>query len=460
MFARLKSLIRNFVADRAGNVVLIVAFSAIPLVGMVGFATDYGLMLAVKAKLDHAADAAAIAGITGAQNYITSGTGSSTPAAITAGEAQALAQFNANTGTLPNGTLTITSMTVSASGRTLTGNAGYSYSMPTVFMQVLGKKTVTLTGTSSTSLTLPGYTNIYVVIDISSSMGIGATATDQQIVYTATGGCAVACHYDTSETAAHNAHATLRIDVAKTALQSALQQISASTQSAQFKVAIYTMSDKLVHVYPTTGGNASTGSLSGAILEPNSPVDKIDLSNANDDGGTDSSYALSTLKSWLPTPGNGLTAATAQGTIILITDGVQDSDMKYSAQGSYSDESDPNFSVYSPCVTATCWLDPNFGIYFEAFDPANCTSLKQLGYKMMTLNVQYLVPPTNLQGSSVPLQQAFTYIKTNLLNSIPTNMSACATSSSNAYSANTPAEIQSAVSQMFTNAGAQARITQ
>ena len=456
MLSRLASLFRSFAGDRVGNVAVITAFAALPLVGITGLAIDYSTEVTVKTKLDHAADAAALAGITTAQTYLASyaGSGDVTAAALAAGQTQGLAQFKSNTGTIPSGTLQNPTVTVTSSGQTLTGTATYSFTMPTVFMRALGISTMSFSGSATSSLTVTGYNNIYVVIDTSSSMGIGATLADQQIVYKVTGGCAVACHYSGTTTTARSAGATLRIDVAKSAVKTAIDQLiqiqnTQAYAAGKYKIAIYTMSNSLTNVFP----------LSSNLASAKTAVDSIDISNANRDGGTDTTDTLTQLQN-LAAPGNGLTSTAPLGTIMLITDGVQDSDMKVASGGNFVDSSDPNFTVFSPCVKATCQAFPSFGIVVEAFDPTKCTPLKNKGFKIMTLNVQYLVPPSNLQSSTSALNEVFTYIQNYLISSIPTNMAACATSTSNAYVANTPSEIQSAVSTMFASVASVARLTQ
>ena len=478
MSSRFLVHLRNITSNRAGNVAMIFALAAVPLVGSVGIAVDYGSMLAVKAKLDQAADAAAIAGITQTQSYLTSYTGSGSPtaAAIAAGQAQATAQFNANKGTVPDGTLTINNITVTRSGPTLTGSVSYSFSMPTFFMAVLGTKTMTFSGGSTSTVIMPTYVNIYIVIDNSSSMGIGATAADQQIVYNTTKtlsstdaayACAIACHYASSnpkstDTTAmvRSAGANLRIDAAKAAVYSALGQIPTGST---IQVAIYTMSDSLTNVH-TLSNNITAAK---AVVAPStSNPSSIDLAKDNNDGGTDTTYGLKTLNSALPTPGDGLTQATALGYVILITDAVQDQDMKTLSGSSYVDTPDPNFTVYSPCNQSSCEYNSTFGLYFESFDPTPCTPIKTKGYTMMTLDVTYLIPSAALQSSNANLNAVFTYIQTYLLGSIPANMTACASPPSPPYvyalSANTPAQITTATAQLFGSipTATQARLTQ
>ncbi|MCJ2013435.1 pilus assembly protein [Methylobacterium sp. J-076] len=449
---RLPDLLRRSWADRSGSLTTIFAFSAIPLVGFVGLAVDYGMELAAKSKLDHAADAAVVAAITSAQTYIVNyaGSGDPTASAIAVGKAQALAQFNANTGSLP-AVVPAPTVTMTAAGRTLSATATYSFSMPTIFMRALGTTTANFSGTASSTLTIPAFTNIHIVIDVSSSMGIGATLKDQQIVYNATGGCAVACHYSGTTTSARNAGATLRIDVAKNAVVSALNQIISSGNASRFKVAVYTMSSQFTNIY------SLSSDLSGAV----STVQGLDISNTAKDGGTNTTYGLKTLGNNLNTDGNGLTSSTAQGFVMLITDGVQDSDIKVMSGGSWVDGYDSNYVAYTPCTTPNCKNFSGFAVplVVESFDPSSCATIKTKGYTLMTLNTTYIVPPANLQSSSATLNSVFTFIQNYLLSSIASNLSSCASSSTYAYSANSPTEINAAVQQMFAAAGAQARIT-
>ena len=453
----LSMFLRRAWGARSGSLTTITAFSAIPMIGFIGLSVDYGMELAAKSKLDHAADAAVIAAITSAQTYIVSYTGSGDPKtdALAVGKAQALAQFKANIGSLP-ATVPALNVTMDLNGRVLTASASYSFSMPTIFMRVLGTTTASFNGTASSTLTVPAFTNIHIVIDISSSMGIGATLKDQQIVYNAASSCAFACHYSGTTASARNAGATLRVDVAKNAVVSALNQIINSGNANRFRVAVYTMSSQFTTVVPLPSSSSSSN-VSDAITK----VQSLELSNANYDGGTDSSNALKTLAGNLANDGNGLTAATAQGFVMLITDGVQTSIAKYLSNGSWQDSYDKDFSAYSPCANPNCKTFTQFAVpvVIQSFDSSACTPVKNKGYTLMTLNTKYIVPPANLQGTDPAKNSMFTFVQTYLTSTIASNLASCATSSDYAYSADSPTEITAAVQQMFLAAGAQARIT-
>ena len=451
LLGHLLAMLRRAWAARAGSLTTITAFSAIPMIGFIGLSVDYGMELAAKSKLDHAADAAVIAAITSAQTYIVTytGTGDPTTNAIAVGKAQGLAQFKANTGSLPAAVPTPT-INMSVSGRVVSANASYSFSMPTIFMRVLGTRTASFTGAAGSTLTIPAFTNIHIVIDTSSSMGIGATTADQQIVYNATGGCAVACHHTGTTDLARNKGATLRIDVAKNAVVSALKQIISAGNATRFKVSVWTMSTQFNNVFTL-----------GKVADAISVVQGLDITDDQKDGGTNTTYSLKYLGNTLDADGNGLTSATAQGFVMLITDGVQDSDMKVKSGSNWVDGYDTNFVPYSPCTTPNCKSLTGFSvpIIIQSFDPTACNSIKSKGYTLMTLNTKYIVPPSNLQSSSATLNSVFDFVKTYLASSIASNLSSCATSSSYAYAADSPSEINTAVQQMFLAAGAQARIT-
>lgn len=476
-FRRLLSVARDFGRNQRANVALMFAFILIPVLFAAGMGTDYTMAARRRAKLDAAADSAALAALTPAMMAEDIGTWKSTAQTVATNLFNSLAAQVTGLKNAPTPTVTIcpTSVTPNTCPANVTSRTvvvSYAGKSVTNFSGIIGQTTMNIGGSATATFSTPPYVNIYVLLDISSSMGIGATTADQQIVYNATrnstmGPCGLSCHYTDSnlrmstEQAAHNAGATLRIDVAKTALTQALNQLQ--TNQGYVQVAIYTFSNKFANVFPLSAN------LSNAI----STVSTIDLSNQNSDGGTNLTYGLNQLYSALRnqtpnfTPGNGQTQASAQAVVMLISDGVQDSDMKIN--NGATDSMDPNFTKYSGCNTrqstsTPCWLDSNFNIYVQAFDPTQCAPIKSANYSMMTLDVQYLIPPSNLQSQTQSLNDVFTYIQNYLQNSsqtnIQTNMTSCATSPAFAYSANTPGEITTAVANMFTAATNMAHLTQ
>ncbi|MFY9656654.1 MAG: TadE/TadG family type IV pilus assembly protein [Methylocystis sp.] len=480
MFDRLQASLRRYASDQGGAVAVLVALMAIPLFGAVGLALDYNMALTARAKLDQAADAAVIAGVTTAQNYVQGYTGIDNPyaAAIAAAKTQAQAQFTANAGQMADSSaLGTPTFTFAIANATVTGSVTYNFSSPTYFAKLFGFNTMQVGNTVASSLTMKVYANIYIVLDVSESMGIGATAADQTAIFNATtlinGGCILACHLDsyydqhyakqpsaatslTTEQIAHNAGATLRIDVAKSAIVTALNTLQSANVNNTYQVAVYVFSNVLQNVYPLSGN------IAGAITA----VNNIDMtwgwtgppappaSQGPPAGGTNITLALQQLNSGLPPlNGVGVTAGTALGYVMLISDAIQDN-LEFT-NNMLGITPDPNFSLFPPNHSYTQF---GFNWTLEAVDPSQCVAVKDKGYTVLTLDVTYVIPTATAQQSSSydsNYPSMFSYLQNSLLPNIPASMSNCATAASNAYSGNTPDEIQTAISQMFSWAIAQ-----
>ena len=436
--AKAAKLAANFRHQAGGSVAIIFALSAFILVGIVGSAVDYARAQSVKAKVYAAADAAALDAVKVGTDQLLAGSSSWQVTAQTSGMdffTTQVAQLNFASPPSPV-------VTVSNANAAVTATVGFSTAVPTVFMRLLQIPTITVAGTAKAATNVLPYTDINVVIDVSTSMGIGATATDQTTLFKATG-CALACHMsDSGNTdtlaAARATGALLRIDVVKSAVKKALQTINGLTvNNGQVRVAVYTLSNTLTKIYP----------LSNDIASAVNAIATIDMTQANNSGGTNTTYTLENLKTLLPTPGNGASSSSPRGFVVLMTDGVQNSaqEANYNAVTKlFTMSGDPNFvPLPSPAPSMTSW-----GIEtIQAFDPAACTPIKAMGYTFMTMNVEYLIPAASLYAADT--SGRFPFIENNLLSGITTNMQACATSKDLALSASSPTDIATAINTLF-----------
>jgi Flp pilus assembly protein TadG len=144
---QLRSGFRRILQDERGNVFIIIGLGILPALGIVALGVDYSVTLTAKAKLDTAADAAAVAGVVAAKNYITNytGTGSPNAGAIAAANAVALSQFNSNTGTTTKlGALNSITPSFTIVGNTINGSVSYSYTRQTFFGNMLGHSSLTV----------------------------------------------------------------------------------------------------------------------------------------------------------------------------------------------------------------------------------------------------------------------------------------------------------------------------
>jgi Flp pilus assembly protein TadG len=210
--AALRALIVKFRLNRRGNVAVISALAALPLIAAVGCVIDYTDASMIKTKLQAAADAASLATVSHNSPVITTANSMSGNGTISGGSADAINYFDANLTTAPEDTgytnVTPTA-TVTKTGQVLTATISFTAQVPTYFMGVMGYRDITLSGTSTASYTLPTFINFYLMLDVSGSMSFPSTTAEQlrlmsvnpDNLHGSNGypqGCQFACHFASS----------------------------------------------------------------------------------------------------------------------------------------------------------------------------------------------------------------------------------------------------------------------
>jgi Flp pilus assembly protein TadG len=205
-FAHARKLLARFCSSRRGNVAIICALCALPMVSAVGCVVDYTRASMIKTKLQAAADAAALATVSINSPVVATATTMSGSGTVTNGSTTATNYFNANLTTAPadSGYSSLTaSATVSKSGQTVTAVMSFTASVPTYFMDILGYKNITLSGSSTASYSLPTFIDFYLMLDVSGSMSFPSTTAEQERLMAVNpdklgdypGGCQFACHF-------------------------------------------------------------------------------------------------------------------------------------------------------------------------------------------------------------------------------------------------------------------------
>lgn len=442
----------SFVRDRSGNVALTFAIALMALVTVAGGAIDYANTLAVRGRLQFAADAAALAGVISAQASASGGTAASD---LATAKTAAQTTFTNILGTIDGVTIDTGTSSVTYASSSITSIFEWQAVVTNAFLPIMGLDSFTISGTASAaaSANLPPYVDIVFVVDNSHSMAIGATSSDQTIMVKKTG-CAIGCHMADGDTdtvtTARNAGATLRIDVVKSAISTMLTKaktVQASTTAAGYgsriRIGLYTLSNTLTKQH----------ALSYDISAAQTAASAIEIDYSASQTGTNFHTAFSTLASAGFIAGDGKSASTPKTFIILMTDGIEDSatqkvtttsttkNGKTTTTTSSSLTRDANFTDYSPYYRDT---SHGFNWDIQGFDPSLCTALKTAGINLMTLNIEYLIP------SEESSETRFAYIKSTLKSSIQTNMASCATTSSWALYASTSADIVTATEALFT----------
>lgn len=197
---RLHSLVANFRADKRANTAIMFALASLPVIAAVGAAADYSYASMIKTKLQAAADAATLATISNNSPVITTAKSMSGGGTVSGGAAYVQDYFGANTVSFASASY---SGSATKSGTTITATLNYSDNVPTTFMKVLGYSTVTVSGSSTASVSLPVYISFYLMLDVSGSMSFPSTTAEQNRLLAVnpdnlgeySGGCQFACHF-------------------------------------------------------------------------------------------------------------------------------------------------------------------------------------------------------------------------------------------------------------------------
>jgi Flp pilus assembly protein TadG len=204
--------IRHFRKDQRGNIAVIFAIACVPVISTVGCAVDYSMATRMKAKLQSAADAASVASVSQKSAGATAAASMASDGPVPAGVADANNIFNGNMSMVTGyQNLSVTS-TVVKTGPKLTSNVQYSADVPTVFLGVIGQTKMTVTGSSSSTSSLPPYLDFYIMLDVSGSMGLPSTSAEQARLSAINpdmysqypGGCAFACHFSPANSCANS----------------------------------------------------------------------------------------------------------------------------------------------------------------------------------------------------------------------------------------------------------------
>jgi Flp pilus assembly protein TadG len=201
--SRVTALVTRFGRDKKANIAVMFAIVLVPVITAIGCATDYSLANRMKAKLQSAADAASVASISQkSPGYIAAAamTGNGpVPAAVTDANNIFTGNMNAVTGY----TNLVVTPTVTKTGILLTSSVQFSAQVPAVFMKLIGFTSLTVTGISQSSASLPPYLDFYLALDVSGSMGLPSTPTEAQRMQSVNPdnyvqyptGCTLACHF-------------------------------------------------------------------------------------------------------------------------------------------------------------------------------------------------------------------------------------------------------------------------
>jgi len=502
-------MFRRFRTDYRGNVAIVFALTLLPILAAVGCAVDYSLASRMKSKLQVAADAASVAAISKNSAGYKAAISMTQNGPVPAGVTDANAVFNGSAATFSGYNNLTVSSTVTKTGATLSSSVQFSASIPTVFLGILGYSSLTLAGTSTSSAGLPLYLDFYLVIDVSGSMGLPSTTSEAQRLQAVTPdnfvdypyGCSFACHFSAQWSCWNFGYPTngycmsyaisrvsqsgykallstnnsnpmgvqlpnsmvsglpdslynvltpvancpsfgtdsciqLRIDAVSASVNQLLGAANNLEVIAnQYRVGLYPFIQNLYAYFPLTssinGSSSNSSTINYAAANLPSLLDTNGNANLGS-GGTHIDTALSSINSLITSVGSGSASNDTLPYVFLITDGAQDNQTKGVPNGSWSGSNHATV------------IDPN----------SSCSPLKSRGIIVSVLYIPYLpISPVNSSFAGNEDDAA-----NNNIPNIPGSLKGCA-SSGYFYTANTPADITSALNAMLNHAIAGAHIT-
>jgi Flp pilus assembly protein TadG len=204
-------LIGRFRRDRRGNIAVIFAVACVPLISAIGCAVDYTRAVTIRSKLQSAVDAASVGSVARLSPGATAAATMSSDGPIQAGVDDATKIFNGNVSGMTGYTLNSFTPSVTKSGVTIVSDMRFSADVPTMFLGVIGKSKMTVTGDSGAVNSLPPFLDFYLMLDVSGSMGLPSTDAEQTRLSQISpdmfaqypGGCTLACHFTVANSCAN-----------------------------------------------------------------------------------------------------------------------------------------------------------------------------------------------------------------------------------------------------------------
>lgn len=372
---------RNFWKEKSGNFGILTALMIVPIFGAAGVALDVGQAMSVKEDLQQAADAAVLSSVAKMSQHVAAARKMSGDGTIELANDEAMNFFKSDAVGREDFEIESVGVKVEKVGNAVQAAVTFQATVNTTLTRVLGKQFMTVGGKATAIYETEAYSDFYLLLDNTPSMGVGATPADvKKMVDNTPDKCAFACHVvnrngvDDTNSYYHLAKklgVTTRINVVAQATASLMDTATSLRKvSDQYRMAVYTFGEKaqdtkLLEVVPLTANLASAKQKAAKIDLMSALSKKSDESELTDFDNT-----LTELGEKMGKSGNGSSSATPNKVIFFVSDGVGDS--------------------YKP---ATCTKRSNGGRCQEPIDTRFCTALKEKGYRLAVLYTTYLPLP-------------------------------------------------------------------
>ncbi len=396
-----------FARDTAGAVAPLFGLFITSLLICCGLAVDYGASSSAKTKLQSAADAAALAVVARAARS----NGSEQDLQEARDEGYRL--YTHLVGQEADELRATPTIALRYAQGRYDATVTYSVERHNYFAGVMSVGTTRIGGTASASQQAQ-YLDLHLVLDVSASMGLGASEDDQRRLMQQTGcqfGCHVAEGGPSNEQNAIDLGIPMRIDVLRSATEQLIGDMGTHESPEVMRIALHTFHDQAQEVLPPTDDLAQArDAVRGLRLGLGRPrtANQQEAGSTPDSGDTQPAAMAAHLAAVLERQGSG-GRNDPRKFAVIVTDGTQ--------------------STWSPGLTTRAW------------DPGVCRAIHDLGIEVAVIYLEYSYYGKETDGTwpwaIAPIEAQ-----------IEPNLRGCA--NSGLYiRANDPAEIHAAFSRIF-----------
>ena len=429
---------------------IIFAFASVPVLFALGATADYGFAVKTRARMNAAADAAALAAVTPYQMTQLSSVSQLVAQQMFIAQASNLPRTTFDPTNPLNLNVTVADTTVN-SQRVRTATVKYSALSQTAFTNIIRMPTIGIGGSSTATASTSPNIDFYLMLDTSPSMAIPSSTTgiNWMVAHTTSqgGGCAFACHEKTpandnlgnpggidNYTLARNNSITLRMDLVSQAVSNLVDtaQITSASTGAAYRMAGYTFDVAVGLPMPLQTPTATTKTQASAIQMLLVDYENVLNGVSNSDQDTNYDTAFTRLNKDMTTAGagNGTNAVgdKPQQVLMIVTDGV-------------ADESWSSKRIYLPLGGTT---------NLSADSTDWCTTIKS--------NANVRIAVLYLTYNPLPSNSWYTTYIAPEQNDIPVTLKNCA-SPGLFFQVDTGGDVSSAMSTLFQSAVKSARLS-
>lgn len=435
-------MLTRFGQAETGAVAVMLVILLPVLLTFAGVAVDLTGANRMKSKLDVLADAAALAAVSNAAMLSTDSN-----AQIARSQEVAVTTMRDSAAKAGLGFTSINAVATVDPDMTVTVRLSWESAYLVNFGRFLMGDRLRVSGMAESKSNGSQFVDLVAIVDASGSMGIGASAEDQEAMARTfkfskdnDESCVFACHTIgktallPSTRTASGRPAQSRFDVVRSALTRIVSEAE-KIRGEKIRLTVFTVSNRpRLDITPTTNLGQARQTLS-----------QLQMHVAG--AGTNFYASLPQIAAQLPSRGGkGMSPNDRKLYVMLFTDGVEDDVYeKPNRQGVYEGDYDldPNFRKRQPSHTTKETVQGFDGSYCRAFpESAN----------IMTLTTDYVIP-------SETSDERFIFIRDKLRGSIRQNMARCATDPDFVFTASSGEDIQKAIDMMYKKITAGARLS-